>query len=270
MLAARQLLQARKAALEAWRSYNDRRLSVERLRVESYFHAALADRFEQSRDCEVCGSHGMFHVTYFVGDYAAGGGQYSLWSRWRAAMFGHSFHVSPLIGFAKWIPVTELDRDQAKAWVRSFQRADNSNDEWRIYEAELKEWNEKVAAGTIRPARNNDSIALIGRQNVGTHVEVSVADGKVTHTRRSEPVRPNTLRRRLEWPDAAYWTHKYPVHWKGGPDQDLQIKPGVIYPFDRQDPLSKEPRLKPVRPPPGPAPTEALLLARKNFWASAP
>ncbi|MGE0330517.1 MAG: hypothetical protein AB7P37_07465 [Ramlibacter sp.] len=270
MQSARQLLQARKAALEAWRSYNDRRLPVERLRVESCFHPALADRFEQVRDCEVCGSLGMFHAAYFVGDFEAGGSQLSLWSRWRAAMVGYSFHVSPLIGFAKWVPVIDLNREQAKAWVRSYRQTGTSSDEWRAYEAELKEWNEKVAAGTIRPASNNDSIALIGRQNVGTHVEVSVADGKVTHTRKSEPVRPNARQRTLEWPDAAYWTNKYPAHWKGGPDQDLQIKPGVSYPLDRQDPLSKEPRLKPVRTPPGPAPTEALLLARKNFWASAP
>lgn len=277
MLAARQLLHARKAALEAWRSYNDRRLSVERLRVESYFHAALADRFEQPRDCEVCGSQGMFHATYFVGDYKTGGGQFSLWSRWRAAMSGQSFHVSPLIGYAKWIPVAELDKDQAKDWVRwyhskaskrSFPGADDSNDEWRIYDAKLKEWNEKVAKGTIKQMTDDDYWKARGEPPPFREVS-STMDAKITRTIVTEPVRPRGRRYPLVWPDEVYWTDKYPAHWKGGPDQDLLIKHGVSYPFNMQDPLSKQPRLKPVRPPPAPAPIKDQLLARKNFWASA-
>ncbi|MBX3660396.1 MAG: hypothetical protein KF740_18315 [Ramlibacter sp.] len=262
MHAARQLMQARKAALEAWRRYNDRRLEVEWLRVQANFHPALSDRMALQRDCEVCGSRGIFHA-----ERLAWTSDYMMYHRWVTHMKGHSAYVTPLIGFNKWVPVEKLTRDQAKTWLRT-PRPMNSSDAWRQYEDACKEWNEKVASNQIRPATHNDSIALIGRANVGTHVEVTVGDGKVTHTRVSAPVRPD-YHRVMEWPDATYWTPAYPASWKGGPSHDLVIKPGVIYPPEQQDPLSKEPRIKTMPAPPAPAPTEALLKARQNFWAAA-
>ncbi|MBX3585989.1 MAG: hypothetical protein KF796_05040 [Ramlibacter sp.] len=264
MHAARQLMQARKGALEAWRRYNDRRLEVEWLRVQANFHPAVSDRLALERDCEVCGSRGIFHARRL-----AWTSEYMMYHRWLTQMHGHSAYVTPLVGFNKWVPVEKLTRDQAKAWLRAPRQRANSSDDWRKYETARKEWDEKVANRTIRPAPHNDSIALLGRANVGTHVEVTVADGKVTHTRVSEPARPSH-HRVMDWPHPAYWTQAYPDRWKGGPEHDLLIKPGVVYPPDKQDPLSKEPRIKPVPAPPAPAPTEALLRARQNFWAAAP
>ncbi len=265
---ARQLVQARKAALQAWRRYNDRRLEVEWLRLQSCFHPTLWDRMWQERDCEVCASRGVFHAQRLATPSSWGGGCL-LYFRWSAAMQGHSVLVTPLVGFNKWVPVEKLTRDQAKAWLRSPRRDGNSSDEWRDYEAALKVWNEKVADNTIRSATNNNSIALAGRANVGTHVEVTVADGKVIHTRVSAPVRP-VLRQEMTWPDWRFWTTTFPDSWKGGPEHNLMIKPGVNYPPEKQDPLSKEPRLNPPPPPPVPAPTLALIKARESFWASAP
>jgi len=267
MHGARQLVQARKAALKAWRQYNDRRLEVEWLRLQSCFHPMLWDRMWLERDCEVCGSRGVFHAERLA-KKSVWGEEVELYYRWKAAMHGHSFHVTPLIGFNKWVPVEKLTRDQAKDWLRTPRRDGNSSDEWREYEAARKVWDEKVANRSIRPASNNNSIALVGRANVGTHVEVTVADGKVIHTRVSEPVRP-VLRQEMTWPDWRYWTTAYPESWKGGPEHNLMIKPGVNYPPDKQDPLSKEPRIKPARPQPVPAPLEAQLKARQLYWTAA-
>lgn len=60
-----------------------------------------------------------------------------------------------------------------------------------------------------------------------------------------------------------------PDHWKGGGANDLYIKPGVIYGPARQDPLSKEQRLPPARPPIDEPPTEAKLQFRTMFWLGA-
>lgn len=266
MQAARQLLQARRAALEVWRQYNDRRLEVEWLRMESCFHPKVWDRFCLERDCEVCASHGVFHARRLAQDTSGAGP--ALYFRWRAAMIGHSACVKPLIGFNKWVPVEQLTRDQAKAWLRDPQRGHNSSDEWRAYQQARHEWDEKVKANTIRPATHNDSIALVGRANVGTHIEVTTTYGTVTHTRVVEPVAPR-LRSEMTWPDWRFWSPAYPDPWKGGPAHNLMIKPGVNYPPEQQDPLSKEPRIKLAAPKPAAGPIEAQLKARQLYWASA-
>jgi hypothetical protein len=260
---SRRLVSARKEALETWRSYNDRRLDTEKLRLDANYHPALADRFEIHRRCEVCDSLGMFHAAHFCGNHWQTGVS-SLDSRWAAQMAGFSVWVPGFVFGGDWVPVAKLTRDQAKAWLRAPERREPVHKSSLEYRAARKEWDELVAAGRLKPT-NTDSPHWLGRK-FETHYYTK--DGKEIYI--SMPPAPSR-ERTCRWPDDANWAanSSYPDRWKGGAVNDLYIKPGVIYGPEMQDPLSKEQRLPPARPPIDDTPTEAKLQFRTMFWLGA-
>lgn len=266
--ASRQLIEARRVALQAWRRYNDRRLETEKLRLDANYHANVSDRYAIERCCEVCGSEGIFHCDHIIGDRDEGGDQMSLYARWKGAMHGLSAYVSPWIGFNKWVPVEKLDRNQAKAWLQAPRQGAGSNDSWRKYDEDKKIWDEKVKDKLIAKVDFN-RVAYWGKEYLGSHQEYIGYgnDRKAIWVR--EPERPTERRNRtlMDWPTPEYWTDKHPKHWKGGPGQDLHIKAGVVYAPEKQDPLSKEPRQNPPPLPPHPVTTLEQLRDRQSFWA---
>lgn len=263
MAGARRLISARKEALETWRRYNDRRLATEKLRLDASYHPALADRFEIHRRCEVCDSAGMFHAAHFCGDYCQAGVA-SLDTRWTSRMVGFSVWVPGLVFGGDWVPVEKLTRDQAKAWLRAPKRQEPVHKSSLEYRAAKKEWDELFAAGRLKP--NNPNSPYWWSRKFETHYYSK--DGKEVYTSMpTAPSREETCR----WPDDTKWAgnSSYPARWKGGPADDLYIKPGVIYSPEMQDPLSKAQRQQSARPPVDEPPTEAKLQFRTMFWLGA-
>jgi hypothetical protein len=276
---ARELQDARRAAVEAWRSYNNRRLVTERLRIAAYYHPILADRFGLVRDCEVCGSRGVFHAEHVAGTrhtiqlsdtHFVTRGEESLDSRWELAIMDGFARVPGRIYGTNWVPITQLTRAQAKEWLMAPRREVTSR-EVLEYQAAKAHWDEGIANGSIRPFTRGNSIAWAGRV-VGSHVEVGIksfSDRTFEEKFVNEPRRP--LRALQEdWPDMQYWMPggPHPDRWKGGPHHKLFIKPGVEYAPAAQDPLSKEPRITPP-PPPNDTPTVARLHGRRSYWSAA-
>lgn len=259
---SRRLVSAREEALETWRRYNDRRLDTEKLRLDANYHPALADRFEIHRQCEVCGSFGMFHAAHFCGNFFQTR-VVSLNSRWTAQMACFSVWVPGFVFGGDWMPVAKLTRDQAKAWLRAPERQEPVQESLLKYRAAKKEWDELAAANRLKPT-DPKSPYWCGNK-FETHYYTK--DGKPIHI--SMPSAPSGVTT-CRWPDDANWAanSSYP-RWKGGAANDLYIKPGVIYGPEMQDPLSKVQRPPPARPPIDETPTEAKLQFRTMFWLGA-
>lgn len=278
---ANRLLEARQGAISAWKRYNDRRLKTELLRLDANYHPAIADRFQITRDCEICKSSGMFHAQHFVGTRKQiqtgknswrNEGEYSLDIRWDVRM-GQAVTLVPGRFFGEdWVVMAQLTREQAKTWLRSAPRPETRDKEYQEYRAAKTDWDEKMKNGQLRAfdPNNPNSPSTWGRS--GTHMLVTVdMSRKITHKLVSEPTRPfSNSELQKEWPNTEYWQPggPHPAKWKGGPLEELQVKQGVAYTFDKQDPLSKEPRRSASAPVSKEPPRVESLQERKNFWAS--
>jgi hypothetical protein len=278
---SRQFYEARKAAVDAWRTHNDHRFGVELFRLDLNYHPALAHRFAQHRVCEVCGSRGIFHTTHLFGteftrEFLHDGSELSsgdIGIRFSSAVEKASVEMPGRIFGTNWIPVLQLDKAQAKDWVRSADRLIVRNT-WLAWRKTKDEWDDAVRGGSIRPFRGNPNSPAWWGKHIPAFEKVNVSAGSAEVEYLDPPPPPGL--KTVQWPDrtlrhgVAPDGHRWadPPRWLGGPGRSLFIRQGVEYEYSAQDPLSKEER---ISPPPvaaaGPA-TIARLTARRAHYAA--
>ncbi len=127
-----------------WKKLNDERFVVERLRLDAYYHPALADRFTIARWCEVCGHEGMFHPDNLTGNYNEGGDVFSLFARWNGH-FGDCDTVVKGVFKDSWEALSSLTRSQAKEWLKAPPSHPTSQRSWRKFQEEKAAFAERLA-----------------------------------------------------------------------------------------------------------------------------
>jgi hypothetical protein len=205
---------ARRHRITLWKFHNDKRLEVERLRIDANYHPALAVRFTISRTCEICRSEGIFHAEHINGDGRAA----SLQDRWQAH-FGQLYAMfKNFWGSISFVPVPELSENQAKEWVKNPKTNKLFQPQYVEYLAFVEKRNNREL--TIRKGFYYDSQ---GRMVVEPRISPTMANGVD-----------------VSWPNPNYWlAGHYPDKWKGGVNSDLEIKPGLQYSEKYQDPLHR-------------------------------
>lgn len=277
----RHVYEARKAAVDAWRTYNNRRFGVELFRLDLNYHPALAHRFAQHRVCEVCDSRGIFHTKHLFGNDFTHESLYDgtelssgdVGIRFSIAVEKASVELPGRIYGTNWIPVLQLDKAQAKDWLRSADRMIVRND-WLAWRKKKDEWDEAVRSGSIRPFRGNPNSPHWWGRQVPDFEKVSVSAGKVDIEYVDIPRQPSS--KTVQWPartlhySVTPHPHRWadPPRWIGGPGQSLFVRHGVEYAYSAQDPLSKEERISPPPVAPTGLVTIVRLAARRAHYAA--
>jgi hypothetical protein len=277
----RVFFEARKAAVEAWKTYNDHRFGVELFRLDLNYHPALAHRFAQQRDCEVCGSRGTFHsdhlsgtkdiriVSLYDGSKIRSG---HLDIRFSAALNEACVEVPGRIYGTNWVPVLQLSKAEAKEWVASANRVIVTS-RWLEWRKSRDEWDEAVRSGSIRPFHADPNSPHWWGRDIPQFKKVNVSSEGVDVAYVNPP--PPPASKTVSWParskgfaeppDGHKWND--PPRWIGGPRHHLFIKQGVEYAYSAQDPLSKEARIG-AHPVAAVAPaTIGRLTARQAHYA---